>query len=1100
MRSTNSPRSDSSTRASPRGISSNSKRLHGCENVPQLIPSAGSVTTEAEGTPPTLSKLSPAGEHLQTLDPSGEPTALAVNATDEVYVRDHDPAGEATQVLAYNSSGAQTDLVSAKEVKTYSVNHRSPGGLALHESAGLLYLSESSVNSGQVVSVPLPPPGPGVESESTTELLATRVTAHAQINPKSSATTFHFQYVDQHDFEAHGFAECGLPANPNCQETAPEPLPGPVNFEARDASQPLTGLTAETAYRYRVVATNAKGTVDGLGAGFTTYPPVLFSLQGPAAVGPTGATLHLDLNPEGLETHYRFQYVTQAHFEAEGFVNPISTPEATVAPFATYVPISATLTELQPDTAYRYRAIVSNSASAGDIADPDSSLETLPSVCPNERRREEETSTALPQCRAYEQVSPADKGGYPAHQIGASPSGERIVFLSLGNFAGQLGTNPTYLARRAPAGWVTEGIDAPPALGESPFDAADLASEDLTEFSTPLLLLGYTEADSGTPESGAFFFRGPGGAFTQASPTIQRFEGGDIRKANASRTGFASADLSRLFFESEAPLLEADTYPPSPAGGSHERLYEVAAAGTPSATLHLLSVDPAGHVYQGCSNKGSGFAEVPPGSGFDLPNAHSDESVSRVGSTVFFTTWSPQLPEAACAVDGANQLLARVDGAETVDFSQPSPSQCGSGSAKNEEECRNAPLAAAAFAGASADGRKAFFVSHRQLTDDASEDPTASTAKCEERTPSHTGCNLYMYDFSRPAGEHLVDLSAGDTSGLGPRVTGFLDTSADGSHVYFTAAGLLTTKRNALGQEAQADAENVYVYDTETGSTSFVADLCTGTEASGSFHDFAQCPGSGQDDAAHNFEVTPDGRYLVFTTYARLTPDDTNEAADVYRYDALTGALVRVSVGHEGEDQNGNGGGQDAEVGANTEMLNVPHRIVSADGSTIVFHTARPLAEGDVNGKTDAYLWHQGQVDLLSGGHAAGNNGEDVTLSASGEDVFFSSAEGLAPTDVDGLRDIYDARVRGGFPLPTVPPPICTTPEGCGRHVGPEPPPPVQGSASLQHGVEEPEKPCKKGFAKKHGHCIKVRKHHHKRRHNKRSRRRAANHNRGGAQ
>jgi NHL repeat len=1071
-------------------------------DVPTAIAvnSAGDLYVIAEGLSNGVHEFKPSGEEITgpklPLDASGNPQALAINAADEVYVRDYDSARNATQVLAYDENAVQTDLVRAGEVTGGPGGQH--GGLALGQSARKLYLPDTSASD--VVIVDLPPPGPGVEAESVSELLATRATAHAILNPKSHSTTFHFQYVTKHDFETEG----GF-SSPHTLETA-ESAPIGSNFEFKDVEQLLPGLQAETAYRYRVVATNTKGTVDGPGAAFTTYPPALFSPQAPTGLQPTALTLHLDLNPEGLDTHYRFQYVTQAHFEAEGFANSESTPELDAGEAATFTPLQASLTNLTPNTAYRFRAVASNSASAGPLASTDFPFETPPTVCPNQARREDEHSLALPQCRAYEQVSPADKLGSPARQIGAAPSGQRVVFNSLGIFAGEPTEAGNYLSRRTPQGWLTEGIDPPPSLGST--DANGNPNEDLTEFLFGFVAIGHTEASAGTPiESGASLLRGPDGAFSQASPLLHRPEGGEIASLLLSSEPAVSADLSHVFFESSTPLLATDPYPVQ-SNTTHQRIYEVANAGTPAAALRLASVDSAGHVYQGCDPVGSALAESTGGLGsgssgaLSLPQHFShSEQVSRDGSIVFFSTWSPALPEGVCAVLAARQLLARVNGTETVDLSQPQPSQCGSGPAPDEVSCRNAPVDAAAFAGASANGKKAFFVSRRQLTDDATEEPANVGGSCNRPTPPRTGCNLYMYDFERPPGERLTAVSAGDTSGLGPGVTGFLDVSLDGSHVYFTAAGLLTEKRNALGQQARPGAENIYVYDTETGRTSFVADLCTGAGASGSAHGLTSCPGSGNDEPNGGLpmpnELTPDGRYLVFSTYAQLTPDDENQARDVYRYDASTESLLRISVGHEGQDQNGNGGGQDAEVSTDLELLRVPHRVLSADGQTIVFHTARPLQEGDENGKVDAYLWHQGQVDLLSGGHVNINGGKDVTLSASGKDVFFSTVEGLVPTDVDGLGDVYDARIGGGFPLPQPPPPICESPEGCGRHAGPEPPPPVLGSESLKHEPEEPEKPCKKGFVKKHGHCVKVRKHH-KKHHHVRSHKRAASPNRGG--
>jgi Tol biopolymer transport system component len=53
--------------------------------------------------------------------------------------------------------------------------------------------------------------------------------------------------------------------------------------------------------------------------------------------------------------------------------------------------------------------------------------------------------------------------------------------------------------------------------------------------------------------------------------------------------------------------------------------------------------------------------------------------------------------------------------------------------------------------------------------------------------------------------------------------------------------------------------------------------------------------------------VTPDGRFLVFTSHRALTADDTrgDGPAQVYEYDAQTGTLTRVSIGQDGYNENG---------------------------------------------------------------------------------------------------------------------------------------------------------------------------------------------------
>ena len=66
------------------------------------------------------------------------------------------------------------------------------------------------------------------------------------------------------------------------------------------------------------------------------------------------------------------------------------------------------------------------------------------------------------------------------------------------------------------------------------------------------------------------------------------------------------------------------------------------------------------------------------------------------------------------------------------------------------------------------------------------------------------------------------------------------------------------------------------------------------------------------------------------------------------------------------------------------------------------------------------YEWHEqpggeGSVSLISGGSAEAPV-EDVVISPSGEDVFFTTTQGLVPQDTDGAPDVYDARLEWRFP------------------------------------------------------------------------------------
>ncbi len=88
-------------------------------------------------------------------------------------------------------------------------------------------------------------------------------------------------------------------------------------------------------------------------------------------------------------------------------------------------------------------------------------------ACPNEQIRAEQVyGLRLPDCRAYEQVSPAQKNltdavGEP-EIVQASPLGDGVSFFAVAPFPGTAGSGgqvPTYLSVRSPDDeWLTEGL------------------------------------------------------------------------------------------------------------------------------------------------------------------------------------------------------------------------------------------------------------------------------------------------------------------------------------------------------------------------------------------------------------------------------------------------------------------------------------------------------------------------------------------------------------------------------------------------------------------------------------------------------------------
>ena len=158
-------------------------------------------------------------------------------------------------------------------------------------------------------------------------------------------------------------------------------------------------------------------------------------------------------------------------------------------------------------------------------------------------------------------------------------------------------------------------------------------------------------------------------------------------------------------------------------------------------------------------------------------------------------------------------------------------------------------------------------------------------------------------------------------------------------------------------------------------------------------------------------QITPDGRYLVFMAYHPMVETDTDNSVDIYRYDAVTGEMTRISVDTAGVG--GNTDFSDAELGYSSS--------VSDNGQQVVFTTSEALSPEDGNGGPDAYLWQNGHTSLISTGSVGGGAGS-VIIDGSGQDIYITSSQQLTADDTDEVPDVYDVRRDGGFSFKELPP------------------------------------------------------------------------------
>lgn len=639
-------------------------------------------------------------------------------------------------------------------------------------------------------------------------------------------------------------------------------------------------------------------------------------------------------------------------------------------------------------------------------------------ACTNEALRLEQSASRLPDCRAYELVTPPYKEGTPVQglqgEFALAPDGTRLIATSLGVFAGseegELNASSrlngtAYELSRTASGWQPAALGPP----ESRFEDAGMydASADLQSTLWGLGELGQTEGFSD------FYIEQPRGTFTEVGPPTP--EPSHVNAGKYSYLG-ASADLSHVLFSTEAGYRWPFDQTSASASSS---LYEY--VGTGNSEPSLVGVSGAAGSTELVSQCGTLLGSSDP----DTAGGSMYNAVSATGARVFFTAVGQDEDECGGSQPPVDELLAREEEpggqARTVVISEPSLAYCSSSPSP--------PCADAHFEGASQDGSKVFFSSTQKLLPEADEGTL----------------NLYEYDFQAQGGENLALVSAG---GAPAQVQGVARVSEDGSHVYFVAKGVLSATANSAGANAIAGAENLYLYEHDAqfpaGRTSFLATLSSSDGA-----DWAQA-----DDRP--VLASQNGRYLVFTSQADLLGEGTAPGVkQVFQYDAQSGILVRVSIGQEGYNEDGRRPLYDAQLATQqADAFDSPTSAVgmsAPENGAVFFASANALTPQALDNQTDTlgepvpsiYEYRTGSVRLISDGHdnSGLDGGPGVQLlgsDPSGGDVFFATVDPLLEQDSDTQQDIYDARTEGGFAAPK-PAPGCFG-EMCQGPLSPAPP------------------------------------------------------------
>ena len=669
------------------------------------------------------------------------------------------------------------------------------------------------------------------------------------------------------------------------------------------------------------------------------------------------------------------------------------------------------------------------------------------SNCPNAHLRQQTGAAYLPDCRAYELVSPEVAGavqllvGTATGAFGeAEPTGADFASNNRGasdNLAfygalGQItGTNPPnttadmYLSKRTDSGWETHypGLEASQTVWAGETECDEAMDRCLNyDNADPL---GTSSSDKGSAAPYVFDANANSQVIGRFPTNVEEVEEGEKFIGD----GQPSRDFSHFFFSSRnIPFAEGGL---TAAPGS---LYD---NNVEDNTDTIVSKLPGG-------------GDIPPGVGgpeefIKIPGVSSD------GSHVVMSTQTTK---------GNVLLYMAVDASLFFDITE------GKG---------------VKFVGMTDDGTKVYFTAEEGLTGEDTDESvdlymwseatesltllsvgslgSGNTNECSPSGGWTSKCNVEPVSRTRVGScGNQNSAACGTLDHLNNQEIFTPDSSiADNGDVYFYSPELLDGTANGFG-----NSRNLYVY--RNGHPQYVATLGNSVAA-----------------AVKRINITPDDSRVALVTNSQLTGYSNGGRREMYTFDPAEPAkgLTCVSCIPTGAEPT-------SDVAAAASGL-----FMTDDGRTF-YSTQDALVPFDTDGLFDMYEYVNGRPQLISSGTAqSGHLGGGLILfpestiglegvSADGVDVYFSTFQTLVPQDRNGeFIKIYDARTGGGFPrpkvrLPAKPPMSATARAARPRRRRSEPGATLGSTGNVK--AKKSKKKCKKGFVKKHGKCVKKKK------------------------
>ncbi len=708
-------------------------------------------------------------------------------------------------------------------------------------------------------------------------------------------------------------------------------------------------------------------------------------------------------------TRYDVEYVSQAQFGKPGgeggFAKAESTPEVDFGGGGSGgETVGVDLPGLQPGETYHFRVTATNTTAGDPVVHGSEQVLTVPVAssqgaegeCPNAQLRSEEASARLPDCRAYEQITPVDKEGAmePFHYglelqnegVLVGEDGDHLMlnepFTQWGSGTG-VALSPYFFSRGSESGWQMTAVTLEPEAGLDKY-VSELVSPDLTRLA---FSAGW---NTGVNASSDIEFKvgSPGGPYVTAA---------SVPREEANHLGWvaASEDFSKLILAARDRGLIPGHRTGTTSGAD---LYEY--SGGELRQVNVTGPSPGVTV-------GSCGAVIVAGEGEIRENevsSNEDEmhtgarAVSADGSRVFFEA----VPGSDCSEP--KHLYMRVNGAETVDLGAVGFLSANKEGTKVLVEKRSGEAEEILLYDTESATAKDLFTLHEDKVGApvevlVSEDFNVIYLSSDEHLtpeapPSKESQGAYLYRYE--IGPETLRFLFQKTSAIS-------NVSPDGRYVYIGSGEVAGLPAGGLDPHevklkeggvvaADLDASQAFLYDSAENVIECVS-CASPFDPEPTLPAFATGEGSGaghsltRDGMPGETMFSANGDFAFFDTPAALVPQDVNG---------------------EREPEEPSGENPSPSISVSSDVYEWRRNGIDGCGHV------------------------QGCVSLIS----SGREGFRVLLlgsTESGSDVFFTTRSQLGPNDNDNSLDIYDARVDGGEP-PLPPRPVecegdaCSTP------------------------------------------------------------------------